>query len=106
MATNPQKISFLGGPAHFVTYGGDGDGLVGNNSAQFLRVLWFSIFRPEVISSTGKPEVTSPFDSSTHVYLSGLLTSFVYPFRSKVIQHYRLGFKFPLAVKFSAFWKF
>jgi hypothetical protein len=22
----PQKISFLGGPAHFVTYGDDGDG--------------------------------------------------------------------------------
>jgi hypothetical protein len=34
-ATNPQKISFLGGPAHFVTYGGDdgGDGLVDNNNA-------------------------------------------------------------------------
>jgi hypothetical protein len=31
---NPQKISFLGGPAHFVTYGGDdGDGLVDNNNA-------------------------------------------------------------------------
>jgi hypothetical protein len=32
-ATNPQKISFLGGPAHFVTYGGDGDCLVDNNNA-------------------------------------------------------------------------
>jgi hypothetical protein len=37
-ATNSQKISFLGGPAHFVTYGdgGDddgGDGLVDNNNA-------------------------------------------------------------------------
>jgi hypothetical protein len=32
-ATNPQKISILGGPAHFVTYGGDGDGLVDNNNA-------------------------------------------------------------------------
>jgi hypothetical protein len=36
-ATNPQKISFLGGPAHFVTYGGDdddgGDGLVDNNNS-------------------------------------------------------------------------
>jgi hypothetical protein len=31
-ATNPQKISFLGGPAHFVKYGG-GDGLVDNNNA-------------------------------------------------------------------------
>jgi hypothetical protein len=29
-----KKISFLGGPAHFVTYGGDGgDGLVDNNNA-------------------------------------------------------------------------
>jgi hypothetical protein len=27
-----KKISFLGGPAHFVTYG-DGDGLVDNNNA-------------------------------------------------------------------------
>jgi hypothetical protein len=25
-----KKISFLGGPAHFVTYGDDGDGLVDN----------------------------------------------------------------------------
>jgi hypothetical protein len=34
-ATKPQKISFLGGPAHFVTYGDgdDGDGLVDNNNA-------------------------------------------------------------------------
>jgi hypothetical protein len=31
--TNPQKVSFLGGPAHFVTYGDDGDGLVDNNNA-------------------------------------------------------------------------
>jgi hypothetical protein len=31
----PKKISFLGGPAHFVTYGYDdnGDGLVDNNNA-------------------------------------------------------------------------
>jgi hypothetical protein len=29
-ATNQQKISFLGGPAHFVTYG---DGVVDNNNA-------------------------------------------------------------------------
>jgi hypothetical protein len=29
-----KKISFLGGPAHFVTYGdGGGDGLVDNNNA-------------------------------------------------------------------------
>jgi hypothetical protein len=28
-----KKISFLGGPAHFVTYGDDGDGLVDNNNA-------------------------------------------------------------------------
>jgi hypothetical protein len=33
-----QKISFLGGPAHFVTYGDDGDGLVDNNNA--LTMLW------------------------------------------------------------------
>jgi hypothetical protein len=35
---------------------------------EFLRVLWFSRFRPEVVSGTrgrGKPEVTSPFDFST-----------------------------------------
>jgi hypothetical protein len=34
------KISFLGGPAHFVTYGDDdgGDGLVDNNNA--LNILW------------------------------------------------------------------
>jgi hypothetical protein len=35
---------------------------------EFLRVLWFSRFRPEVVSGArgrGKPEVTSPFDSST-----------------------------------------
>jgi hypothetical protein len=31
-----KKISFLGGPAHFVTYGGDG--LVDNNNA--LTMLW------------------------------------------------------------------
>jgi hypothetical protein len=42
-ATNPQKISFLVGPAHFVSlsYGGDGgggDGLVDNNNA--LTMLW------------------------------------------------------------------
>jgi hypothetical protein len=31
---NQKKISFLGGPAHFVTYGGGGDdGLVDNNNA-------------------------------------------------------------------------
>jgi hypothetical protein len=29
---NHKKINFLGGPAHFVTYG-DGDGLVDNNNA-------------------------------------------------------------------------
>jgi hypothetical protein len=28
-----KKISFLGGPAHFVTYGGGDDGLVHNNNA-------------------------------------------------------------------------
>jgi hypothetical protein len=36
LSTQPtKKISFLGGPAHFVTYGDDGggDGLVGNNNA-------------------------------------------------------------------------
>jgi hypothetical protein len=33
-----KKISFLGGPAHFVTYGDDGDGLVDNNNA--LTMLW------------------------------------------------------------------
>jgi hypothetical protein len=27
------KISFLGGPAHFVKYDGSGDGLVDNNNA-------------------------------------------------------------------------
>jgi hypothetical protein len=35
---------------------------------EFLKVLLFSIFRPEVVSGTrgrDKPEVTSPFDSST-----------------------------------------
>jgi hypothetical protein len=35
---------------------------------EFFRVLWFSRFRPEVVSGTrgrGKPKVTSPFDSST-----------------------------------------
>jgi hypothetical protein len=35
---------------------------------EFLRVLWFSRFRPEVVSGVrgrGKPEVTSPFDFST-----------------------------------------
>jgi hypothetical protein len=32
----PTKISFLGGLAHFVTYGGD-DGLVDNNSALTLQ---------------------------------------------------------------------
>jgi hypothetical protein len=35
---------------------------------EFLRVLWLSRFRPEVVLGTrgrGKPEVTSPFDSST-----------------------------------------
>jgi hypothetical protein len=41
-ATNPQKISLLGGPVHFVTYGAegddDGDGLVDNNNA--LTMLW------------------------------------------------------------------
>jgi hypothetical protein len=34
--------------------------------SEFLRVLWFSRFRPEVVSGTrwrGKPEGTSPFDS-------------------------------------------
>jgi hypothetical protein len=34
----------------------------------FLSVLWFSRFRPEVVSGVrgrGNPEVTSPFDSST-----------------------------------------
>jgi hypothetical protein len=36
---NHKKISFLGGPAHFVTYGGGGDdGLVDNNNA--LTMLW------------------------------------------------------------------
>jgi hypothetical protein len=34
----PTKISFLGGPAHFVTYGDDSDGLVDNNNA--LTMLW------------------------------------------------------------------
>jgi hypothetical protein len=36
-----EKISVLGGPAHFVTYGDDddgGDGLVDNNNA--LTMLW------------------------------------------------------------------
>jgi hypothetical protein len=33
-----KKISFLGGPTHFVTYGGAGDGLVDNNNA--LTMLW------------------------------------------------------------------
>jgi hypothetical protein len=28
-----KKISFLGGPAHFVIYGGNGGGLVDNNNA-------------------------------------------------------------------------
>jgi hypothetical protein len=28
-----KKISFLGGPAHFVTYGDGGDGLVDRNDA-------------------------------------------------------------------------
>jgi hypothetical protein len=28
-----KKISFLGGPAHFLTYSDDGDGLVDNNNA-------------------------------------------------------------------------
>jgi hypothetical protein len=35
---------------------------------EFLRVSWFSRFRPKVVSSIrgrGKPEVTSPFDSET-----------------------------------------
>ena len=35
---------------------------------EFLRVLWFSRFRPEVVSGArgrGKPEMTSPFDSPT-----------------------------------------
>jgi hypothetical protein len=34
----------------------------------FLRVLWISKFRPQVVSGAmgrGKPEVTSPFDSTT-----------------------------------------
>jgi hypothetical protein len=36
---NHKKISFLGGPAHFVTYGDHGgDGLVDNNNA--LTMLW------------------------------------------------------------------
>jgi hypothetical protein len=36
---NAQKISFLCGPAHFVTYGdGGGDLLVDNNNA--LTMLW------------------------------------------------------------------
>jgi hypothetical protein len=33
-----KKISFLGGPAHFVTYGDGGDGLADNNNA--LTMLW------------------------------------------------------------------
>jgi hypothetical protein len=31
-------LSFLGGPAHFLTYGDDGDGLVDDNYA--LTMLW------------------------------------------------------------------
>jgi hypothetical protein len=33
-----KKISFLGGPAYFVTYGDGGDGLVDNSNA--LTMLW------------------------------------------------------------------
>jgi hypothetical protein len=36
--------------------------------SEFLRVLWFSRFRTEVVLGArgrGTPEVTSPFDSST-----------------------------------------
>jgi hypothetical protein len=62
---------------------------------ELLRVLWFSRFRPEVVSGTrgrGKPEVTSPFDSSTPLCISGLLTSFVYlfPFKSYSTFSFRL----------------
>jgi hypothetical protein len=62
---------------------------------EFLSVLWFSRFRPEVVSGTrgrGKPEVTSPFDSSTHFCISGLLTFFVYlfPFKSYSTFSFRL----------------
>jgi hypothetical protein len=77
--------------------------------SEFLRVLWFSRFQPEVVSGTkghDKLEVMSSFDSSTPLLLfcvSGLLTSFVF-FRSKVIQRFRLDLKFPLGLKFWGFW--
>jgi hypothetical protein len=56
---NTQKISFLGGPAHFVTYGGDdGDGLVDNNNAlttmaSALKIEFHRNFFLELVCTVG-----------------------------------------------------
>jgi hypothetical protein len=70
--------------------------------SEFLRVLWFSRFRPEVVSGTrgrGKPEVTSPLDSSTSLCISGLLTSGVYLFLFKSYSTFSFRLDITIAVE-------
>jgi hypothetical protein len=61
---------------------------------EFLRVLWFSRFRPEVVSGTrgrGEPEVTSPFDYSTPLLYEWSVDIFcLFSFRSYSTFSFRL----------------
>jgi hypothetical protein len=69
---------------------------------EFLRILWFSRFRPEVVSGArerGKPEVTSPFDFSTPLCTSDLLTSFVYHFSFKSYSTFSFRLEVPIGAE-------
>jgi hypothetical protein len=54
----------------------------------------------------GKPEVTSPFDSSTPLSYSGLLTSFAYLFPFKSYSTFSLRLEIPIGLKFWGFGDF
>jgi hypothetical protein len=73
---------------------------------EFLRVLWFSRFRPEVVSGNrgrGKPEVSHHSISRPHFCINGLLTSFVYLFPFKSYSTFSFRLEIPIGAEILVF---